>query len=137
MQRLRIVVLPLFLLVPTISGCSLTEKGTHNAGKNCMWPGCHGYEAPAWTYAGSVFASGDRSSAARGVKIIITDSTGQRELKANSVGNFYTLDGDPSGGYHARVSKGDVTWTMQTEQTSGACNGCHTLDGQAPPLHID
>jgi hypothetical protein len=125
------------LLMPALAGCGLTEKGTHNAGKNCMWPGCHGYEAPAWTYAGSVFASEERSSPARDVKIIITDASGERKLKANSVGNFYTLDGNPSEGYHARMSKGDVTRTMQAEQTSGACNGCHTPDGQAPPLHIE
>ena len=137
MPRFRSVVLPLLLLVPAAAGCGLTEKGTHNAGKNCVWPGCHGYEAPAWTYAGSVFVSADRSAPASGVRIFITDSGGERELKANSVGNFYTLDGDPSGGYYARMSRGDATLTMQAEQTTGACNGCHTPDGQAPPLHID
>jgi hypothetical protein len=102
-----------------------------------MWPGCHGYEGPAWTYAGTVFTSADRSAPARGVTVRITDSTGEITLKTNSAGNFYTSTGDSAVGYNVSVSSGKEVRTMQARPATGECNGCHTPAGNAPPLHTD
>jgi hypothetical protein len=137
MTKIRSAVLSFSLFLPLIVGCGLIEKGTHNAGKNCMWPGCHGYQAPPWKYAGTVYASADRSTPAKGVTVTITDSAGELRLKTNSAGNFYTLNGFPAEGYRASVIDGDRMLTMKAGQTSGACNSCHAPNGQAPPLNID
>jgi cytochrome c553 len=102
-----------------------------------MWPGCHGYEAPAWTYAGTVFISDDGSSPARGVTVTIRDSTGEYRLKTNSAGSFYTSKGDPARGYEASIALGREIRTMNLESAEGACNSCHARDGQTAPLHTD
>lgn len=91
MVKARVALLAGMLLLPLVGACSLAEKGTHNAGKNCMWPGCHGYGAPAWTHAGTVFSTVDRSSPARGVTVMISDATGEIRLKTNSAGSFLPL----------------------------------------------
>ncbi len=130
-------ILSLFLLLPLLASCTLFERGTHNAGKNCMWPGCHGYDAPAWTYAGTVFTSVDRSTPAKGLAVIITDSTGEIRLRTNSAGNFFTSKGNPSGAYRVRMSDGTEDWDMRVEPTDGACNSCHAPDGETSPLHIE
>lgn len=129
--------LSLILVVPLIAGCGLAEKGTHNAGKNCMWPGCHGNEALAWTFAGTVFSSADRSAPAQGVTVIIQSSSGGIRLKTNSAGNFYTMEGDPAQGYMVSISGEKVTRTKPFESANGACNSCHAPDANALPLHID
>ena len=124
-------------ILPLLACCSLVEKGTHNPGKTCTWAGCHGYGAPEWRYAGTVFTSPERLAPAQGVNVIIVQSTGEIRLKSNSAGNFYALSGEPRQGYDARISKGDETRTMPVRQTNGACNSCHSPDGMALPLHID
>jgi hypothetical protein len=133
----RMMSLLVILTLPFLICCSLAEKGTHNAGKNCTWAGCHGYQAPAWQYSGTVFTSPDRSAPAQGVTVTITDSMGVRALKTNAVGNFYTLAGEPSAGYRAEISRRGETRVMGFEATSGACNSFHSPDGTAPPLHVD
>lgn len=115
----------------------MTDKGTHNAGKNCMWPGCHGNEALAWTFSGTVFSSADRAAPAQGVAVIIQGPSGEIRLKTNSAGNFYTLEGDPTQGYSVSISRGKVTRTKPFESADGACNGCHAPAANALPLHID
>lgn len=127
----------LALLVFILPCCALAEKGTHNPGKTCTWPGCHGYEAPAWQYSGTVFAAQDRSTPARDVEVVIEDTDGEYVLKTNSAGNFYTLDGAPSNGYSASITDGAQTLTMGIQQSSGACNSCHSPDGSAPPLLLN
>lgn len=124
-------------VLPVLASCGLVEKGTHNSGKDCMWPGCHGYEAPAWSYAGTVFSSADRAISAGGLDVTVVDSTGEIRLTTNSAGNFYTLIGDPAGGYTASISEGKVTLRMGIAPTIGACNSCHTLGGEMTPLHLD
>lgn len=123
------------LVLPVFASCGLVEKGTHNAGKNCMWPGCHGYEAPTWTYAGTVFTAADRATGEKGDTVKIVDSSGEIRLTSNSAGNFSTSKGNPSGSYRASVSDGKETRTMSSTPTSGACNSCHTPDGDVAPLH--
>jgi hypothetical protein len=136
-MKIRPPVLSLILLVLSCAGCGLAEKGTHNPGKNCTWPGCHGNEGPAWTFAGTVFSSADRSAPAQGVTVIIQGPSGEIRLKTNSAGNFYTLEGDPTQGYRASISRGKVTRTKGFESANGACNSCHAPAANAPPLHID
>jgi len=126
------------ILVPSLlAGCGLADKGTHNAGKNCMWPGCHGGEAAAWTFAGTVFSSPDRSAPAQGVTVIIQASSGEIRLKTNSAGNFYTMEGDPTQGYRVSISRGKVTTTKPFESANGACNSCHAPAANALPLQVD
>lgn len=125
----------LFLLLLLLSSCSLFKTGAHNAGKNCMWPGCHGYDARAWTYAGTVFTSADRSPPAKGLTVIITDSTGEIKLRTNSAGNFFTSKGNPGGAYRVRITDEKQERGKGFELTDGACNSCHAPDGETSPLH--
>jgi hypothetical protein len=124
-------------LLPMWLSCGLVDKGTHNPGRDCTWPGCHGYAAPAWTYSGTVFTAADRLGPARGVSVHITDLSGELRLAVNSAGNFYTLAGDPASGYRVFISRGKDTRTMKSEQTSGACNSCHSPDGVVAPLNLN
>jgi hypothetical protein len=136
-MKIRPPVASLILWVLLCAGCGLAEKGTHNAGKNCMWPGCHGNEALAWTFAGTVFSAADRSAPAQGVTVIIQGSSGEIRLKTNSAGNFYTLEGDPTQGYSVSISRGKVTRTKRFESANGACNSCHAPAAKTLSLHID
>ena len=136
-MKTRPLVVSLILLMLLCGGCGFVEKGTHNAGKNCMWPGCHGNESPSWTFAGTVFSSADRSAPAQGVTVVIQGPNGEIRLKTNSAGNFYTLEGDPSQGYSVSISRGKVIRTKRFESADGACNSCHAPAANAPPLYID
>jgi hypothetical protein len=110
-----------------ISGCgeekkSLGESGagwySHNTGYDCA--GCHSAK-----YAGSVYQSASGSAASNAV-IVITENSGTViEVTADNSGNFYTQNGNPSGGYSATV-KGNATG-MVSKPTNGACStgGCH------------
>ena len=134
MRKTLLLFLPLF---SALASCGLLEKGTHYSGKDCMWPGCHGYEAPGWTYAGTVFSSTDRANAADGVDVTVADSTGEMRLTSNSAGNLYTSMGESAGGYTAGISEGQETLKMGIAPTSGVRNSCHVPGGEMTPLHLD
>ena len=113
--------------ISLISGCgeegkSLGESGSgkwsHNEGRDCT--GCHSAK-----YAGTVYQSVSGSVASNAV-IVITENSGTViEVTADNSGNFYTQNGNPSGGYSATV-KGNATG-MVSKPTNGACStgGCH------------
>lgn len=114
-------------VVATLGACgeeggSLGESGagksSHNAGRDCA--GCHGAR-----YAGTVYQSASGSVVSNAV-IVITENSGTViQVTADDSGNFYTQNGNPSGGYTATV-KGN-TIGMVTKPINGACSsgGCH------------
>jgi hypothetical protein len=125
------------------SGSTWT-RGDH--GSSSMHPGgtcisCHamGGNGPQYAVAGTVFPSahepddcnGTSTSSAGGLSVLITEANGTTHtLAVNSVGNFY-YEGSITTPYHAQVQAGSVVRVMTHTQTSGDCNGCHTVNGSS------
>jgi len=101
-------------------------------GADCL--SCHkagGGEAPRWTAGGTVFTDADGGDGASGVKVHITDSNGDTTtLTSNGVGNFYTAKTlVPPLTVELETANGTVA--MGRDVSTGACNTCHTCDGEA------
>lgn len=61
--------------------------------------------------------------------VVITDANGvDHALPVNQVGNFFSRQTWPTP-YHARVERGGKVHSMQSAQTNGDCNVCHTEQG--------
>jgi hypothetical protein len=100
-------------------------------GRDCV--GCHASsDGPNFALAGTVFAQdgqADDCFGAPGVTIEIIGADGAvLTLEANEAGNFYARDGVATP-YTAKVRGAAGERAMQTPQTSGACNACHTAAG--------
>jgi hypothetical protein len=101
-------------------------------GRDCI--GCHGSgKGPSYHVAGTVFPTGpakDDCFGSPGVTVRITGADGVvTDLGTNGSGNFMTKRAIATP-YTAEVLRnGAVVGKMQTAQTSGACNSCHTEGG--------
>ena len=123
-----------------------------NEGSDLMHPGgacidCHskGGEGPRYAIAGTVFPSahepldcnGTSTSSAGALSVLITESNGKTHtLSVNSVGNFF-YRGTIATPYTAQVMAGSAVRAMAHTQTSGDCNGCHTVDGASTAAGAD
>ncbi|MBK6691425.1 MAG: hypothetical protein IPG50_04375 [Myxococcales bacterium] len=89
-----------------------------------------------FTAAGTVFPFGHEADNCKGsnglrvgMKVVITGADGAViELPVNRVGNFSTMKAIKKP-YRAKVVVGDQERIMETEQTNGDCNACHTAEG--------
>lgn len=111
-----------------------------NAGSPLMNPGqaciaCHAAErkAPTFAAAGTVYATltqaNNCAGTADGMKIELTGSDGKlTTLTPNAAGNFY-LQGALATPYRAKLISAGGERVMAAAQTSGDCNGCHTVAG--------
>ncbi len=106
-------------------------------GEACI--SCHTREGegPAYTIAGTIYATGHEPDDCHGVSgagpeavtIVITDAKGaELALTPNAVGNF-TLRDQIALPYTAKVISTDGERIMLAPQTVGDCNACHTADG--------
>jgi hypothetical protein len=106
-------------------GESSASEDSHQQGQDCLSSGCHDSRMESdkrFKYAGT-------SSGGVGSTVTIVENDGTTyTLTVDQTNNFYTLRGNPSGGYTATQ-----TSTMVTKPTSGSCNasGCH--DGATYP----
>lgn len=102
-------------------------------GANCL--ACHtsggDREAPIWYAGGTLFADLDGTEGTSGATIHITDSEGTTvDLTTSRVGNFYTSRHlVPPLSASVETSSGTVEMARTVE--TGACNTCHTCDGEA------
>lgn len=125
---------------PTCTSGSMWTRG--NRGSENMNPGmacidCHTSmrDGPSFSFAGTVYPSGaepDRcygtnvGSDGSSITIEVTDSTGRVVMVSpNAVGNFESRT-RITPPYRARIIAGSTVRVMNTEQTSGDCNSCHT-----------
>jgi hypothetical protein len=115
-------------------------------GSSSMHPGvaciaCHAMngEAPRYAIAGTVFPSahepddcnGAASSSSGALSVLITEANGTtHSLPVNTAGNFY-YQGTIATPYNAQVVAGSAVRVMTHTQTSGDCNGCHTVNGSS------
>jgi hypothetical protein len=115
-----------------------------DSGSDLMHPGgacvaCHTQrgDGPRYAIAGTVFPSahepddcnGTAKSSAGTVSVLITEANGNTHtLPVNSAGNFF-LRGTITTPYKAQVNAGSAVRVMTHTQTSGDCNGCHTVNG--------
>lgn len=117
---------------PGVSGCG-GEGANMLPGSDCI--ACHSQggdrEAPNWTIGGTVFTDQYGSAPGAGVRVTITDATGQSvTLNSSSVGNFYTSQ-RLTPPFTASVETNEGTLTMGAAVDTGACNSCHSCDGEA------
>lgn len=133
----------------TVTGTATCQSGqtwTRGGGTSLMNPGmaciyCHSSsgDGPIFQIAGTVYPSlheADKclSSVGTSVSVVITDAAGTTvTLPVNSSGNF-SYGGSSKIAklklpYSAKVVSGSKTRAMSSTQTSGDCNGCHTVGG--------
>jgi len=131
-------------------------SGTHwtqgDHGSDNMHPGvaciaCHqmSNEAPMLGIGGTVYHSAhepdDCNGTANGssgkLTVVITEANGTvHNLPVGSSGNFF-LRGSITTPYKAQVNSGSLVRVMTHTQTSGDCNGCHTVNGTANATGAD
>lgn len=111
-------------------------SGYMNPGKPCR--SCHQTRAPSklYDFMGTVYPSPHEkdlcSSNVSGATVEILDGTGavQATMITNLDGNFYgDALGAPRLPYTARITRNGQVSAMNTPQTSGDCNACHTEQG--------
>ena len=101
-------------------------------GRDCI--ACHGGgQSPSYRVAGTVFPAGaakDDCFGAPGITVRITGADGVvTDLATNRAGNF-VMKRAIATPYTGEVLRGGaVVGKMQSTQTSGACNACHTEGG--------
>lgn len=122
------------------SECASTKKWVGgDEGATIMHPGedciaCHAREGegPGFKIAGTVYGAANQANNCFGIQgatIEITGADGKVfNLAANEAGNFYTKESVATP-YTARVLFNGKESKMQTPQSSGACNSCHTQGG--------
>ena len=105
-----------------------------NPGMDCI--GCHGNgKGPHYVVAGTVYSALDDADTCDGlsgisIEIKSVDTGETVTATSNSAGNFYLNKLPFTGKYTARVlTSSGAPRAMNTPQTSGACNSCHTAAG--------
>lgn len=124
------------------SECASTKKWVgDNSGAPIMHPGgdcigCHRSkdDGPSFKIAGTVYGAPNQATDCFGVQgatVEITDASGKvLNLLANEAGNFYTTE-SVAMPYKARVLFNGKERVMNTPQSSGACNTCHSQGGSS------
>jgi hypothetical protein len=109
------------------------ESPEMHPGMDCI--GCHSSrgEGPRFSIAGSVYGgpnAGDDCFGLAGAVVRITGADGKvQELGTNAAGNFFTRTAFVAPYTAELVRGGVVVAKMQTPQSTGACNACHTASG--------
>ncbi|QSQ25800.1 hypothetical protein JY651_13085 [Pyxidicoccus parkwayensis] len=113
-----------------------SESPLMHPGGDCIQ--CHTErKGPSFVAAGTVYA-GDAHAAndcagVEGAEVVLTDAKQKSyTLKTNAAGNFYLRTGDAQGftfPYTARVTYNSTQIAMTTQQSTGACGSCHTVQG--------
>lgn len=130
---------------PYATATVCTSKSTWtrgDRGSTSMHPGvacidCHDSDrGPSYVAAGTVYPTAHEPDDCNGsndasLQVVITDKNGKTYTQTvNSVGNFYfssrTTIATP---YTAKIVSGSKSRAMQTAQTDGDCNKCHTEKG--------
>jgi hypothetical protein len=115
-----------------------SESPYMHPGGECV--SCHSQNGgPKLLVGGSVFATGHEPVDCNGVKpgsnsitVTLTSADGTtHDLPVNSAGNFYLYARGNSLNtpFTAKITRGDKSYEMHGEQTTGDCNSCHTVDG--------
>jgi hypothetical protein len=112
-------------------------------GSNVMHPGvaciaCHdtSSKAPHLSIGGTIYPTAhepdDCNGASKDLSVLITEANGKTHtLSVNCAGNFF-LDDAITTPFKAQVnSKTGGVRVMNHTQTSGDCNGCHTVNGSS------
>jgi hypothetical protein len=119
-------------------GTTHTEK--MEPGNKCI--SCHSdQEGPAFEIAGTVYPTLHEPVDCNGsdeASVVIIDAAGfVHTLQTNAAGNFFMEDSFPRP-YRALVVRHGNLKEMQTPQTNGDCNSCHTEWGsQGAPGRIN
>lgn len=127
----------------TCTSKTMWTRGNH--GSSSMHPGvaciaCHQMsgEAPGLVIGGTVFPTAHEPDDCNGVSsssaltVFITEANGAtHNLPVNGAGNFYLEGSSLSTPYKAEVRSATSTRVMTHTQTSGDCNGCHTVNGSS------
>jgi hypothetical protein len=116
------------------------ESPEMHPGMDCI--GCHTSrgEGPRFSVAGTVYGgpnAGDDCFGVAGAVVRITGADGKvQELGTNAAGNFYTRTAFAAPYTAELVRGGVVVAKMQTPQTTGACNACHTASGSPGRIQV-
>ncbi len=139
-----VAVLFLASCATTSADSSCISSGTRwtggNSGSSAMNPGtdciaCHASEGPKYAVAGTVYSDGSDADGCDGIASVSVElksvDTGETvTATSNGAGNFYLASNKMfAGKYTARVIANGKARAMNTPQSIGACNACHTSAG--------
>ena len=127
--------------------------GHHNAGMSCVAAGCHltgslGTNAPAFTYAGTLYTTSAGTTPLGGATIIITMGGTTKKVITASNGNFFMTAApaglnSPTNAATATTKASDCAAAATASPMSGAlvqgggnCNNCHRIGGTTSPIHL-
>jgi mono/diheme cytochrome c family protein len=95
-------------------------------------------EAPVLMIGGTVYPTAHEPddcngvSTSAGLTVFITEANGTtHSLPVNDAGNFFLRASALTTPYKAEVRSATQTRVMTHTQTSGDCNGCHTVNGSS------
>jgi hypothetical protein len=135
-------------VAPPATGHIHLAGGGANAGQNCVAGGCHltgaiGANAPAYQYAGTVYAAGGQTPSA-GATVQIKVGATVHTAVTDDAGTFNFPSGTLTGTFSATVvvSACPTVKTMPEALVSGGdpvdnnCAGCHSLAGTEAPISL-
>jgi len=124
--------------------------GHHNPGQTCIAAGCHlqgqtGTNAPAWSYAGTLYKEAAGTNPFPGATILVKLGGTEKKVITATNGNFWFVPGaaglDPptnTATANAKASGCPDTTPMvgALVQGGGNCNNCHKIGGTTSPIHL-
>jgi hypothetical protein len=117
--------------VATTAAAAHAAKSVAAPSKATPCLGCHkaGGAAPAFAFAGTVYADKDATKGAAGVEVRVADASGAgASVFADADGNFWSKGTPSSAPGHAGARNAVKARFMNQPLTNGDCNTCHAPD---------
>lgn len=120
------------------------EGGTSNAGLGCMDAGCHlegnlGADAPAYTFAGTVYTDATGTTPKAGATVWVDFNGTRVSAVSDAEGNFYSMTPIELPAQTSATACPLVLPMVGLIVTGGGnCNNCHKLGAgaQAVPVYV-
>jgi len=124
---------PAFAPAPVASSAAAAHAAKKIAAPSKATPclGCHkdGGSAPAFSFAGSIYADKEATKGAADVEIRVEDNGAPAvSVHSDADGNFWSKGPALKGPAHAGARSAIKTRIMNQPTTTGDCNSCHAAD---------
>jgi hypothetical protein len=121
---------PAYASAPVARSASAAHaaKGAVAPGNKTACLSCHkaGGAAPAFSFAGTVFADTAATKGGADVEVRVLDGKGQSlAVHSDADGNFWLAGAPVATPIHAGVRNGATTALMEPDVNNGDCNDCH------------
>jgi hypothetical protein len=113
-----------------LAACVPEESPLMRPGQDCM--SCHAGQQMPWTVAGTVYDAydADENAGLEAAVVTVKDAEGRTlHLRSNPAGNFFTAE-PLVFPVEVEVLKDGRRFAMGMPAPHGACNACHTAEGE-------